>query len=131
MAHVEHDIAIIPGNKQKFPKHNIITTDIVCRLQYVAGHPNDATLVAMTTKHTIQNCPFTPHNTTIANKILGPNIYGLKGKRTHRSKDPVQTEDLVPIPDTIKKHCQWGSFFQHYLAWCSLQNGVRIVCHEG
>ena len=58
----------------------------------------------MATKRIIWNGPFIPRDVTITNKILGPSVYGLKGKRTHKTKEPVETEALVPIPKTIKEH---------------------------
>ena len=58
----------------------------------------------MATKRIIWNGPFIPRDVTITNKILGPSVYGLKGKRTRKTNDPVQTEALVPIPKTIEEH---------------------------
>ena len=102
MAHVEHSIPTILGNRKKFTKRDASTADIVRCFQYVAGYPSDATLAVMFTKRTIKNCPFPPRNVAIATKILGPSVYGLKGKRTRKTKDPVQTEALVPISKTTE-----------------------------
>ena len=58
----------------------------------------------MATKRTIRNCPFTPRDVTIATKILGPSLYDLKGRRTRKTKESVQTDALVLTPMTIEEH---------------------------
>ena len=105
MVHVEHSIFTIQGNRKKLIKCDASTADTVRRFQHIAGHPSDApSLVAMAKKRTIRNCPFTPRDVTIATKILGPSVHGLKGKGTRKTKEPVQMKARVPILKSIKEH---------------------------
>lgn len=70
----------------------------------MTGHPNDQTIIHMATKRTIKDNPIVPRDVRIANKILGPSVYSIKGKRTFRGKDVVETNDIIPIPKTIEEH---------------------------
>ena len=100
----EHGIETIEGNKAKFTKRDVKKADIVRRFQHVAGHPSDQTIIHMATKRTIKDNPIVPRDVRIANKILGPSVYSIKGKRTFRGKDVVETNDIIPIPKTIEEH---------------------------
>ena len=105
MIHIEHAIATIPGRPKKFSKQDTTTANVVRHFQHVNDCSSDATLMTMATKQTTWNCPFTSRDVKITTKILDPSMhYGLKGKRVRKTKDPVQTEDLVPIPKTINEH---------------------------
>ena len=104
IAMAEHGIKTIEGSKAKFTKRNVKKIHIVQRFQHVAGHTSNKSLIHMATKRTIKDSPIVPKDVQIANKILGPSVYSIKGKRTYRGKDVVETNDTIPIPKTIKEH---------------------------
>ena len=58
----------------------------------------------MATKNFIKDSLIVPRVVRLAKTILGPSVYGIKGKRTFRSKDPVQTPEQVQIPQPIEDH---------------------------
>ena len=58
----------------------------------------------MATKRTIKDNPIVPRDVRIANKILGPSVYSIKGKRTFQGKDAVETNNIIPIPKSIEEH---------------------------
>eukprot|EP00536_Pseudo-nitzschia_multiseries_P019053 jgi/Psemu1/58689/gm1.58689_g len=64
-------------------------------LEYQTTPPNYA-------KNQLVNCPVTPGDVRLMNKILGPSIAGLKGKTTRQKKQTVEPE-IVPMPEHIRE----------------------------
>ena len=103
----EHNTTIetIKDNQTKFSHKDVRNSNIVERVQHVAGHPSEHTLIRMTMKNSIKDCPFPPQAIRVAQKILGPSVYGLKGKQTKRNIDHIEMDGRVlSLPITIKEN---------------------------
>ena len=54
-------------------------------LQVTVGHPSDKDFIRILKKSSLPNCPVTPRDVVIANKLFGPDVGALKGKTTCRN----------------------------------------------
>ena len=94
-------IHTITGNRSDFTKRDNRKADMVRRFQLVSAHPSTKTLVVAANNRTIKNFPFVPRDINISDRILGPNVYGIKGKRTYRKKKTVEMPPPIELPKTI------------------------------
>jgi hypothetical protein len=61
-------------------------------------------MLAMVTKQTLKNVPIVPRDIRNANKIMGPSVYGLKGKRTSRQPNTVEVPEVISLPKSIEEN---------------------------
>ena len=101
---VSLQIETVVDNKSKFTKRDVLRAELVCRLQHIAAHPSDNTILHMATKKPIKDSPIVPCDIRLAKAILGHSVYGINGKRTFRSKDPVQIQEQILLPQSVKDH---------------------------
>ena len=73
-------------------------------LKHSVTAPNNQTLKLLLCSNIIKNCPVTPEDVDIAERIFGKDMSYLKGK-SKRSKPIVNRKDIVEIPkELIEKH---------------------------
>eukprot|EP00536_Pseudo-nitzschia_multiseries_P005984 jgi/Psemu1/14155/gm1.14155_g len=93
-------IETVEGNKALHTNWDILRAERARTFQRITGHLSTKQLLQITQKNQLVNCPVTPGNVRLMNKILGPSIAGLKGKTTRQKKQTVEPE-IVPMPEHI------------------------------
>jgi hypothetical protein len=58
----------------------------------MVGYPSEKDFKNMVSSNMISNCPVTPSDITVANKIFGPNVASMKGKTVRATQEPVPME---------------------------------------
>eukprot|EP00536_Pseudo-nitzschia_multiseries_P007124 jgi/Psemu1/17085/gm1.17085_g len=95
-------IETVEGNKALHTNRDILWEERAHTFQRTAGHLSNKKLLQITQKNQLVNCPVTPGNVRLTDKILGPSIAGLKGKTTRQKKQTVEPE-IVPMPKHIRE----------------------------
>ncbi|MGC9293591.1 MAG: hypothetical protein ACP5EP_12880, partial [Acidobacteriaceae bacterium] len=72
------------------------------KLYHIVGCPTIENFKNILRQNIIQNCPVTPADVDLAEKIFGPDIGTLKGKTTRKAPPRVK-EDLVEVPPELKE----------------------------
>ncbi|MGC9176786.1 MAG: hypothetical protein ACP5F1_06910, partial [Thermoplasmata archaeon] len=75
------------------------------KLYHIVGCPTVENFINILRQNIIQNCPVTPADVDLAEKIFGPDIGTLKGKTTRKAPPRVK-EDLVEVPPQLKEKQQ-------------------------
>jgi hypothetical protein len=92
-------VTTVKENKMGFTQKQYENAKKARRLYHIVGCPTVENF-----KHIIKNCPVTPEDVNIAEKIFGGDIGTLKGKSTRRRPTPVK-DDLVEIPpELLEQH---------------------------
>ena len=68
----------------------------------MVGHPSDKDLIKILKASSLPNCPVTPRDVLLANKLFGPDIGALKGKTTRRGSPIVDSPVPVDITSILK-----------------------------
>eukprot|EP00536_Pseudo-nitzschia_multiseries_P012906 jgi/Psemu1/33464/gm1.33464_g len=95
-------IETVEGNKAMYTNRDILRAERARTFQHTAGHLSTKQLLQITQKNQLVNCPVTPGDIRLMNKILSPSIAGLKGKTTRQKKQNVEPE-IVPMPKHIRE----------------------------
>ena len=66
------------------------------------GHPSDKDFIRSLKGSSLPNCPVTPQDVVIANKLFGPDVGELKGKTTRRGPPIVDSPVSVDITPILK-----------------------------
>ena len=66
------------------------------------GRPSDKDFIKILKTSSLPNCPVTPRDVIIANKLFGPDVGALKGKTTRRSPPIVDSPVPVDITSILK-----------------------------
>ena len=66
------------------------------------GRPSDKDFIKILKASSLPNCPVTPRDVIIANKLFGPDVGALKGKTTRRSPPIVDSPVPVDITSILK-----------------------------
>ena len=72
-------------------------------LQVMIGHPSDKDLIKILKTSSLPNCPVTPRDVIIANKVFGPDVGALKGKTTRRGP-PIVDSPMSVDTTSILEH---------------------------
>ena len=72
----------VRDNKKNFTNNDYLQAVRAWELQVMVGRPSDKDLIKILKTSSLPNCPVTPHDVIIANKLFGPDIGALKGKTT-------------------------------------------------
>ena len=72
----------VKDNKKNFTNNDYLQAVRARELQVTVGHPSDKDLIKILKASSLPNCPVTPRDVLIANKLFGPDVGALKGKTT-------------------------------------------------
>ena len=102
----EHVFAVnmVRDNKKNVTNNNYLRALRARELQVMVRRPLDKDLIMILKTSSLPNCPVTPRDVIIANKLFGPDIGALKGKTTWRG--PPIVDSPVSVDTT--------SILEHY-----------------
>ena len=82
--HQGHVFAVntVKDNKKNFTNNDYLHAVRAQELQVTVGHPLDKDFIKILKASSLPNCPVTPQDVIIADKLFGPDIGALKGKTT-------------------------------------------------
>ena len=72
----------VKDNKKNFMNNDYLRAVRAWELQITIGCPLDKDLIKILNTSSLPNCPVTPRDVLIANKLFGPDVGALKGKTT-------------------------------------------------
>jgi hypothetical protein len=90
----------VGNNREGFTNSTYNKAKQVRRALGMVGHPSEKDFRNMVSSNMITNCPVTPTDINAANKISGPNVASLKGKKVWVTQEPVLTS-YVKVPQEI------------------------------
>jgi hypothetical protein len=93
-------ITTVKENKLGYTQRQFQSAKRARRLYHIVGCPTIENFKHILRQNIIKNCPVTPEDVNIAEKIFGGNIGVMKGKTTRRRPVPVK-DDLVEIPPEL------------------------------
>ena len=105
----QHVFAVntVRDNKKHITNNDYLQAVRARELQVMIGRPSDKDLIKILKTSGLPNCPVTPRDVIIANKVFGPDVGALKGKTTRRSPPPPPIVDSPVSVDTT-------SILEHY-----------------
>ena len=92
----------VKDNKKNFTNNDYLRAVRARELQVTVGRPSDKDLIKILKGSSLPNCPVTPRDVLIANKIFGPDVGALKGKTTRRSPPIVDSPVSVDTTSILK-----------------------------
>ena len=105
MCHVlnnDDGIDTIAKSESRFSDRDIKRAERTRRLQYVSGHPSDATMIYSTKTNGLKNCPVTERDVLITKEMRGTSEHAMAGKTTKTQPDAVNAEEqLLEVPPAI------------------------------
>ena len=102
----QHVFAVntVRDNKKHITNNDYLRAVRARELQVMIGRPSDKDLIKILKTSGLPNCPVTPRDVIIANKVFGPDVGALKGKTTRRN--PPIVDSPVSVDTT--------SILEHY-----------------
>jgi hypothetical protein len=101
---VNNMVTTVKENKMGFTQKQYENAKKARRLYHIVGCPTVENFKHILRQNIIKNCPVTPEDVNIAEKIFGGDTGTLKGKSTRRRPTPVK-DDLVEIPpELLEQH---------------------------
>ena len=94
------DLATVRGNIEGFTKRQVERAQAARELYHKVGAPTITNLKALLRQNILANCPVTPEDVDLAEKIFGPDAATLKGRTTRSNPTPVKA-DYIDIPDEL------------------------------
>ena len=95
-------VNMVKDNKKNFMNNDYLQAVRARELQVTVGHPLDKDLIKILKTSSLLNCPITPRDVLIANKLFGPNVGALKGKTTRRGPPIVDSPVSVDTTSILK-----------------------------
>ena len=92
----------VKDNRRHFTKNDYLWAIRARELQVTVGRPSDNDFIKILKASSLPNCPVTPRDVIIANKLFGPDVGALKGKTTRRSPPIVDSPVPVDITSILK-----------------------------
>ena len=93
-------VNMVKDNMRNFTNNDYLWAVRTRELQVTMGHPSDKDFIRILKESSLPNCPVTPQDVVIANKLFSPDVGTLKGKTTCRGppiiNSPVSA-DITPI----------------------------------
>ncbi len=93
-------ITTVKENKMGYTQRQFENAKRARRLYHIVGCPTIENFKHILRQNIIKNCPVTPEDVNIAEKIFGGDIGAMKGKTTRRRPVPLK-DDLVKIPQEL------------------------------
>ena len=104
--HKQHQHAFtvntVIDNKKNFTNNDYLRAVRARELQVTVGRPSDKDFIRILKESSLPNCPVTPRDVVIANKLFGPDVGALKGKTTHRGPPIIDSPVSVDITHILK-----------------------------
>ena len=99
-----HVVAVntVKDNKKNFMNNDYLRAIRARELQVTVGRPSDKDLIKILKTSSLPNCPVTPRDILIANKLFGPGVGALKGKTTRRGPPIVDSPVSVDTTSILK-----------------------------
>jgi hypothetical protein len=95
-------VTTLKENMKLFTKRQIDDAKRARKFYHIVGCPTIENLKHLLRQNLVKNCPITPADLDVAEKIYGPDIGKLKGKTTRKAPPRVK-DDLVEIPRELKE----------------------------
>ena len=89
-------------NRKNFTNNDYLRAVRARELQVTVGQPSDKDFIRILKECRLPNCPVTPRDVVIANKLFGPDVGALKGKTTRRGPPIVDSPVPVDITHILK-----------------------------
>ena len=94
-------VSTVRENRENFTKRQFDAATAARAFYHTVGCPTLENLKFILQQNTFKNCPVTPADVDIAERIFGPDLGSLKGKSTQQPPVPVR-DDLIEIPAKLK-----------------------------
>ena len=92
----------VKDNKKNFTNNDYLWAVRARELQITVGRLSDKDLIKILKTSNLPNCPVTPRDVLIANKLFGPNVGALKGKTTRQGPPIVDSPVSVDTTSILK-----------------------------
>ena len=92
----------VKDNRRNFTNNDYLWAIRAWELQVTVGRLSDKDFIKILKATSLPNCPVTPRDVIIANKLFGPDVSTLKGKTTRRSPPIVDSPVSVDITSILK-----------------------------
>ena len=92
----------VKDNRRNFTNNDYLWAIRARELQVTVGRPSDKDFIKILKASSLPNCPVTPRDVIIANKLFGPDVGALKGKTTRQSPPIVDSPMPVDITSILK-----------------------------
>ena len=92
----------VKDNMKNFTNNDYLRAVRARELQVTVGHPSDKDFIRILKTSSLPNCPVTPRDVLIANKLFSPDVGALKGKTTRRNPPIVNSPVSVNITSILK-----------------------------
>ena len=92
----------VKDNKKNFTNNDYLRAVWARELQVTVGRPSDKDFIRILKESSLPNCPVTPRDVVIANRLFGPDVGALKGKTTRRGPPIVDSPVPVDITHILK-----------------------------
>ena len=92
----------VKDNRKNFTNNDYLGAVRARELQVTVGRPSDKDFIRILKECSLPNCPVTPWDVVIANKLFGPDVGALKGKTTRRGPPIVDSPVSVDITHILK-----------------------------
>ena len=101
----QHVFAVntVRDNKKHVTNNDYLRAVRARELQVMIGRPSDKDLIRILRANGLPNCPVTPRDVIIANKVFGPDVGALKGK-TMRRQPPIVDSPVSVDTTSILEH---------------------------
>ena len=93
-------VNMVKDNRRNFTNNDYLWAVRAWELQVTMGRPSDKDFIQILKASSLLNCPVTPRDIVIANKLFSPDVGTLKGKTTCRGPpivDSPMSVDITPI----------------------------------
>ena len=94
----------VRASKRNMTNNNYLRAHRAWELQVMVGHPLDKYLIKILRTSSLPNCPVTPRDVIVANKLFGPNVGTLKGKTTRRGLPIVDSPMSVDMTSILEHY---------------------------
>ena len=92
----------VKDNMKNFTNNDYLQAVRARELQVTVGRPSDKDFIKILETSSLPNCPVTPRDVMVANKLFGPDVGALKGKTTRRNPPIVDSPVSVDITSILK-----------------------------
>ena len=93
-------VNMVKDNMKNFTNNDYLRAVRARELQVTVGRPSDKDFIRILKTNSLPNCPVTPRDVMVANKLFGPDVGALNGKTTCRNPtiiDSPMSVDITPI----------------------------------
>ena len=94
------ELTTVRSNIEGYTKRQVDRAKAARDLYHKVGAPTITNLKALLRQNILSNCPVTPEDVDLAEKIFGPDAATLKGRTTRRNPAPTKA-DYIDIPEEL------------------------------